>query len=422
MKKNLLLLFLINVFFANAQNSNQLFTIVSKYNSADFTSSIRLGNLNPNTGFVSNIGTTTSPNYISINGGSVNQITNRFNLVTMNSLMSFNLVDGTIVSEVPITSFYPGTTYFSNVRYSNSDNTLYGLASTFIDNTTLEGMYLAKLDTETGNLLAISQNSIGTGYQLAGTAIDPSLMVYYYSTGSKFMGIDLYNGTVFSNPDIVYSNPNDFNFTNFSFNCNDSTIYGLVTEDTGTQNPNAPFPSNLYLMRFGKINPTTGQVTHISEVPLPVSGYSVNANSTIDPIAGVYYFSDGANIYGISLLTGLVVSTTALTYEDGNNVNMLTNYNNCNGAVITRLNPALSNPENELMASIKVYPNPTSNNLTIHTEATIDKVEVLDSNGRVVQVEPLNLRTLNVQQLQSGIYFLKITSNSAVKNIKFVKM
>jgi hypothetical protein len=61
------------------------------------------------------------------------------------------------------------------------------------------------------------------------------------------------------------------------------------------------------------------------------------------------------------------------------------------------------------MASIKVYTNPTSNNLAIHTEATIDKVEVLDNSGRVVQVEPLNQRTLNVQQLQSGIYFLKLT-------------
>lgn len=422
MKRIVLFLSVLNVFFASGQTLDNLFTIVTKYDPSDFSNTVRLGNFNPNTGYVENVGTTTSPNYISISGGSVNQVTNRFNLVTMNSLMSFNLTDGTISSEVPITSFYPGTTYFSNVRYSNSNNTLYGLASTFTENSTFEGMYLAKLDTETGNLLAISQNSIGTGYQLAGTAIDPSLMVYYFSTGSKFMGIDLYDGTVYSNPDIIFSNPNDFNFTNFSFNCDDRTIYGLVTEDTGIQNPNVPFPSNIYLMRFGKINPTTGFVTHISEVPLPVSSYSVNANSTIDPIAGIYYFSDGANVYGISLLTGLVVSTTALSFEDGNNINMLTNYNNCNGAQITRLNPALSNPANELMASIKVYPNPASNILSIQSEVRIDSIELFDSNGRVVQAAFDNPSTLQVQQLQSGIYFLKITSNGAVKNMKFVKI
>ena len=98
MKKNLLLLFLINIFFANAQNSNQLFTIVSKYNSTDFTSSIRLGNLNPNTGFVSNIGTTTSPNYISINAGSVNQITNR--LKSKNSLVTCPFQDSFLQNSI----------------------------------------------------------------------------------------------------------------------------------------------------------------------------------------------------------------------------------------------------------------------------------------------------------------------------------
>jgi hypothetical protein len=420
MKKILLLITLSNLFFVNAQQTDNLFTIVSKAN-ADFSTTIRLGAFNPTSCFVENIGTTTSQNNFSINGGSLNQIINRFNLVSIDSMLSFDLTDGSIVSELPINSFYSGTTFFTNVRFNTSDNTLYGLASTFQDNNTLIGMYLAKLNTETGNLTAVSQSSIGTGYQLAGTAINPQLMVYYFSTGSKFMGIDLYNGTVYSNPDIVFSSPNDFNFSNFTYNCSDNTIYGLVTEAIQVPNPNSSVPTNSYQMRFGKINPTTGEVSYISETPLPSWSYSLNAGSTIDPITNTYYFCDGANVYGISLLTGLLVSTTPLTYEDGMYINMMTNYNNCLGAVPTRLDPSLSTNENNVKANVVVYPNPTSNNLTIDSETPIDGVEVIDSNGRVVNVVRLNSFTLNVQNLQSGIYFLKVTSNHLVQVLKFVK-
>jgi Secretion system C-terminal sorting domain len=422
MKKILLLITLANLFFVNAQVSDNLFTIVSTPN-PDYSTTIRLGAFSPTVGLVENIGTTTSQNNFSINGGSLNPITNRFNLITSSSMMSFDLTDGSIVSELPIDSFYSGTTFFTNVRFSNSNTTLYGLASLFQeDNSTLIGMYLAKLNTETGDLTPVSLSSIGTGYQLAGTAIDPRLMVYYYSTGSKFMGIDLYNGTVYSNPDIVFSSPNDFNFSNFAYNCADNTIYGLVAEVIEVPDPNSPFPTNTYQMRFGKINPATGEVSHISETPLAAFSYSLNAGSTIDPNSNTYYFCDGANVYGISLLTGLMVSTTPLTYEDGMYVNMMTNYNNCLGAVATRLDPSLSNNENNFNANVVLYPNPTSTILSIDSETPIDGIEVIDSNGRVVDVIKISATTLDVQNLQSGIYFIKVTSNNLVQVLKFVKI
>lgn len=423
MKKTLLLITFANLFFANAQVSDNLFTIVTTAN-PDYSTTVRLGEFSPNDGFVENIGTTTSQNIFSINGGSLNPTTNRFNLVSTDYMMSFDLTDGSIVNELPINSFYSGTTFFTNVRYNNSDNTLYGLASLFEnnDNNALIGMYLSKLNTETGDLSPVSLSSIGTGYQLAGTAINPRLMVYYYSTGSKFMGIDLYNGTVYSSPDIVFSGPNDFNFCNFAYNCVDDTIYGLVAEVIEVPDPNSPFPTNIYQMRFGKINPSTGEVSYISETTLPTFSYSLNAGSTIDPNTNTYYYCDGANVYGISLLTGLTVSTTPLTYEDGMYVNMMTNYNNCLGAQATRLDPSLSISENDLKVNAIVYPNPTSDNLTIDAENPIDAFDVIDSNGREVNVTSLNSTTLNVQNLQSGIYFLKITSNNLTQVVKFVKM
>lgn len=418
MKKSLLFLTLINVYFGCAQTVDNLFTMVSKI---DAVSTIRLGTFNPNIGFVSNIGTNLSGNSFGLSGGSLNQITNRFNLVGGTSTISFNLSDGTIVNELPINSPFAGVTYFTNVKYNYTDNTLYGLASNFTNDNTFVGMYFAKLDTETGNLTAISQSSIGDGYQYAGTSINPSMMVYYFITNSMIRGIDLYNGQIFSSPTIVYSNPNDFNFTNFTYNCYDDTIYGLVTEDTQIPNPNLPYPMNIYEMRLGKINPNTGQVTHISSTPLPTSFYSANASSTIDPISNTFYYCDGDNVYGISLLTGLIVSTTALTYEDGTFINFMTNYNNCLNSVVTRSNPELSLAENQLNTKTRVYPNPTKDNLIIDSKTTIDKVEVFDINGRIVNVTSINGTNLNVQNLQNGMYFLKIISNGFVDYVKFIK-
>ncbi|MBN8565981.1 MAG: T9SS type A sorting domain-containing protein [Flavobacteriales bacterium] len=422
MKKTLLLIgILATAFEVNAQSTDELYTVLSKYN-AQTGSTTRMGKLNPMDGMVTNVGEATSPNFFSVTGGSLNQTTNRFNLVSTNFMMSFDIFTGNIINELPITSFYEGTTYFANVRYNNSNNKLYGLASTFTENNQLIGMYLAELNSENGNLTQLSQTSIGVGYQLAGTAIDPEEMVYYYSTGSKFMGIDLYNGAVYSNPDIVFSNPNEFNFTNFSYNCADKTVYGLVVENTQVQDPQVSFPFSIYLMRFGKINPTTGEVTNISEVPLPTAAYSVNAGSTIDPITGTYYFSNGSNVYGISLETGLLTSTTAINNEEGSVINMMTNYYNCLGAVATRPDSTLNLPQSNLEANIKLYPNPTSSMLMITSSLAIDALEVIDMHGKTVKSSYNPSNNLDVQDLQAGVYFLKLISGNVVENRKFVKL
>lgn len=422
MKKTLLLIgILATAFEVNAQSTDELYTVVSKYN-AQTGSTTRMGKLNPTDGIVTNVGEATSPNIFSVTGGSLNQTTNRFNLVSTNFMMSFDIFTGNIINELPITSFYEGTTYFANVRYNNSNNKLYGLASTFTENNQLIGMYLAELNSENGNLTQLSQTSIGVGYQLAGTAIDPEEMVYYYSTGSKFMEIDLYNGAVYSNPDIVFSNPNEFNFTNFSYNCADKTVYGLVVENTQVQDPQVSFPFSIYLMRFGKINPTTGEVTNISEVPLPTAAYSVNAGSTIDPITGTYYFSNGSNVYGISLETGLLTSTMAINNEEGSVINMMTNYYNCLGAVATRPNSTLTLPQDSIETKVSLYPNPTSSMLMISSSLPIDSVEIIDVQGKTVKMSQVSANQIDVQDLQAGVYVLKLISGNEVENRKFVKL
>lgn len=80
--------------------------------------------------------------------------------------------------------------------------------------------------------------------------------------------------------------------------------------------------------------------------------------------------------------------------------------------------PTLSNDDKGKMA-FNVYPNPTSNFLNIETEDQINEVVVYDLQGKLIL--RTNEKTLDVSNLNSGLYFLKVKSANSSSVIKFVK-
>lgn len=419
MRLNLLFVFLIHL--AVAQPVNNLFTLVTRTNSTSNTgpNQNKAGSININTGYVNDVSTTFSEQSFNVAGGDFDPIQSKMYLMTGNSTFTtFNFNTGGITT-IPYTTSFSGTTYFDNVSYSHSNNTLYGLVRPFGANNVSLGVFFGKLNTTTGQVTTLSPNSIATGYQLAGTIIDPELMVYYFKTGPKFLGIDLYNGTIYSQPDIVYSS-NDYDFSNFTYNCADNSIYGIVREMTTIQMPNAPSGVFIQHSRLGKIDPATGIVTRVSQTILPNLYYSVTAGATIDPSTNTFYCSDNTNLYGISTVTGIAVSTTPLVFENGNFVNFIANTNDCSGATASRLDPNLSNTTLDLKKNFKIYPNPVSSILTIQSEKSIDTIEVFDALGRLVLTKK-STNTLDVSSLQSGTYLMKIGSQNSIESIKFIK-
>jgi len=414
MKLNLLFLFLINCIVA--QPVNNLFALVTSSNTSP--SQNKAGSININTGFVNDVSTTFSEQSFNVAGGDFDPIQSKMYLMTGNSTFTtFNFNTGGITT-IPYTTSFSGTTYFDNVSYSHSNNTLYGLVRPFGANNVSLGVYFGKLNTTTGQVTTLSPNSIATGYQLAGTIIDPELMVYYFKTGTKFLGIDLYNGTIYSQPDIVYTS-NDYDFSNFTYNCADNSIYGIVREMTNIQMPNAPTGVFIQHSRLGKIDPATGIVTRVSQTILPNLYYSVTAGATIDPSTNTFYCSDNTNLYGISTVTGVAVSTP-LVFENGNFVNFIANSNDCTGATASRLDPNLSNTSVDLKKNFIIYPNPVSSILTIQSEKRLDTIEVFDAIGRLILTKK-STNTLDVSSLQSGNYLMKIGSQNSIESIKFIK-
>jgi bifunctional DNase/RNase len=78
---------------------------------------------------------------------------------------------------------------------------------------------------------------------------------------------------------------------------------------------------------------------------------------------------------------------------------------------------------NEMFA---VYPNPVNNTLNISLvsntlDVEMNKVTISDVNGRIIKEFNSNLNQLDVQDLNSGVYFLNIETSNGKVTKKIVK-
>jgi hypothetical protein len=82
--------------------------------------------------------------------------------------------------------------------------------------------------------------------------------------------------------------------------------------------------------------------------------------------------------------------------------------------------------ENVLSHIVELYPNPTSTFVTLRIKSdNIQMVEgqIYDMYGKLLKTVPMDNtnNTIDVSDLSSGVYFLKISTNQGTVNKKFVK-
>ena len=93
---------------------------------------------------------------------------------------------------------------------------------------------------------------------------------------------------------------------------------------------------------------------------------------------------------------------------------------NCSKAMLSGDNSfTLKNEKSTFL----IYPNPTSNIITIYSESDFHTIEIVDLFGRVLhsQINSENNITIDVSKFCSGIYFIRIISNNSASVQKFVK-
>lgn len=92
------------------------------------------------------------------------------------------------------------------------------------------------------------------------------------------------------------------------------------------------------------------------------------------------------------------------------------------GGIILKTNniltSVLSSPiKNEIM----LYPNPTTNYLTIDTELKISDIYIIDITGKMIMKTKQNSNIVNVANLPNGVFFIKIITDEKIITQKFIK-
>ena len=89
--------------------------------------------------------------------------------------------------------------------------------------------------------------------------------------------------------------------------------------------------------------------------------------------------------------------------------------------IITYTNPVGIEVAENSTVLLKIYPNPTSNQLTINTEIEILEIEIIDLTGKIIMTTNGNSTTINVTDLTPGSYFIKVITEENTITKKFVK-
>lgn len=73
------------------------------------------------------------------------------------------------------------------------------------------------------------------------------------------------------------------------------------------------------------------------------------------------------------------------------------------------------------IAKVKVYPNPFVDKLNIESEVEINSIQLIDILGKSIPVNLESDNSINTTTLSTGVYFLKLNSDSAAQVIRLVK-
>jgi len=400
------------------------------------SSTIRLGSINPLTGVVTSIGNSEYNAGINLNGATIDPYLNRYYIGSGFNMLTFDINSGNIINNVPISGSLPSAS-FQNIRYNTSDSIIYGLVpnnfySTYYDSIAMMNIDVldstqirfASINPSTGQYTVIGNSSFDNLYTLAGNSIDPYQMVYFYSEVDTLVGIDLYTGAQYSSVPIQL--PSSAIFENIAYSCLDTSMYGITRQNYISTVFDSLLMMNIDVVdstafRLSKINPNTGVVTFISPNNMGVGG-NLTAAAFIDPNSMTYFFSNGNQIVGVSLITGLITSSTTKTFPSGGFAfDMMRSTQNCFGASKIRLNTTTGgNGMANVNAEGLLFPNPAHNTIELNLNTSFSTIEIFDFRGSLMF--KTKEKTIDISSLPSGLYMARVFSeNAELFTGKFIK-
>lgn len=188
---------------------------------------------------------------------------------------------------------------------------------------------------------------------------------------------------------------------------NNSSTFGNITLTSSSvvaDNFLAKYSNDLstcyWALNFGGTNATLNNI---------VAGLSVDQNN--HPIIT-------GQLYGINANVNPLGNSPHNLSSNGNNDCFIIKYDS-NGLLWERAPLSIQN--NKQIRPIKIFPNPVTDIINIHTEHSIDKAELFNLNGEKIDLSFQN-NEIEVSLLSKGIYVLRLIDiNGKIYSSKFIK-
>lgn len=148
---------------------------------------------------------------------------------------------------------------------------------------------------------------------------------------------------------------------------------------------------------------------------LVVKGQNIKWYSNQNPLSGK---TTKTSTEATLPLTTLLVDGT--TYYASQTINGIESVQRL--AVTAKLSGTLSTPD-VVLPNFRFYPNPVQHTLIIDNASTIDEIEVVAVSGKSVLAKKINNThsEIDLSNVSTGFYFLKVKAEGKVKTIKIVK-
>ncbi len=327
-------------------------------------------------------------------------------------LFTVDAVSGTTISN----PLFPNHTSFISLQYSASGNILYGIT----------------LNSSVASLVTV--NTTNGTYSLIRNI--PAL-----SSVSKFIVDDLHNRFIIIGPD----NIGDLTLMTMDMSSGNiisqvhtprinNLLYNKLTNKFyAISNRNGIPPNNHYIFSISTVDPNTGVITNLTDIP-NLAGFSPGSE-TLDEKNNLYFFAGfewngtAHYLYSVDLTTGNIINKPSIPVSDVIDKDNLIQFRFDNisqklyalfwEAKTISLPPTIIDSACRLDLQTKIYPNPTSNILTVDKNSTVCKVKMNLYNmlGQLILKDKIitdGRNEIRLSNLSSGIYYYKFISDEHI--------
>jgi len=195
----------------------------------------------------------------------------------------------------------------------------------------------------------------------------------------------------------------------FAQNDDFAIAVGTVATNAMTIPTNIDTNWNHFVVVYDLTNTSiTGYLNGVSGGTLPLAAFPGTSVTSSFVIGAEKTFSNQYVRHFNGYIDDIYVYNRAINQTDVN-------------ALYNAPNPATVGINEFSNTTMKIFPNPAKDLLTINTSEKIEQLSIYNISGSLIKVENTNDDSINVSNLQKGMYILSVKTDQGIKQSRFIK-